>query len=397
MTCTWRVPARPASDVHRMHVTATVRLCEPGSGPARTATREFSALPDGLRAMTEWLCGHGVTAAAMEGTGVYWKAPFEALEDAGIQADLHHAQQVKQIRGKKTDVNDEDGTWLHLVLMIEVQGEVDHLMALRVRNYVDNHHMELWRGRRFGAADRLAPVLPIVIHTGPSRWTAAVRVIDLVTPGASEGVAADVSSRAGRLYAGDGYLTVDTMALREDALRRDNAAALLAGLCNPELERIPAQAAALRARLDAPELRPLLETVLAWVQHVARRNIGLDLGIEDMAEVDRLHESGELEAFFAARRRAYEDRYRAEGVARGIEQGIEQGIERGIEQGIERVSNGVSNRGLPPSGNCCAGWRRASSTRRPPGGWPDCSPGSATPTIWRRRGTGSSTAPRERS
>ena len=69
--------------------------------------------------------------------------------------------------------------------------------------------------------------------------------------------------------------------------------ALLAGLCNP---------------------------VLAWVQHVAKRNIGLDLGIDDMTEVDRLHESGELEAFFAARRRAYEDRYRAEGVARGIDQ-----------------------------------------------------------------------------
>ncbi len=105
------VCARAAGlDVHKMHVTATVRLCEAGSGPARTATREFSALPDGLRAMTEWLCGHGVTAAAMEGTGVYWKAPFEALEDAGIQADLHHAQQVKQIRGKKTDVN--DSLWL---------------------------------------------------------------------------------------------------------------------------------------------------------------------------------------------------------------------------------------------------------------------------------------------
>ena len=50
----------------------------------------------------------------------------------------------------------------------------------------------------------VAPALPIVIYTGPSRWTAAVRVIDLVTPGASEGVAADVSSRASRLYAADG-------------------------------------------------------------------------------------------------------------------------------------------------------------------------------------------------
>jgi hypothetical protein len=227
-------------------------------------------------------------------------------------------------RGRPADGGDR--AWLHLVLMIEVQGEVDHLMALRVRNYVDNHHLELWRGRRFGAVDRLAPVLPIVIYTGPSRWTAALWVIDLVTPGASDGVAADVSSRASRLFSGDGYLTVDTMRLPADDLRRDNAAALLAGLCNPTLEHVPAQAAALRARLNAPELRPLLETVLAWVQHVAERDLGFDLGIDDMAEVDRLHESGELEEFFATRRRAYQDRYRAEGVARGIEQGIEQGL-----------------------------------------------------------------------
>ena len=87
-----------------------MRLCEAGRGLARTAVREFSALPDGLRAMTDWLRSHGVTAAAMEGTGVYWKAPFEALEDAGIHADLLNAQHVKQIRGKKTDAS--DSLWL---------------------------------------------------------------------------------------------------------------------------------------------------------------------------------------------------------------------------------------------------------------------------------------------
>ena len=41
-----------------------------------------------------------------------------------------------------------------------------------------------------------------------------------------------------------------------------------------------------------------------------------------MAEVDRLHESGELEAYFAQRRLAYEERYRKEGIERGIEQGV---------------------------------------------------------------------------
>lgn len=37
-----------------------------------------------------------------------------------------------------------------------------------------------------------------------------------------------------------------------------------------------------------------------------------------MAVVDRLHESGELEAYFAARRRAYQDQFRAEGIEQGL-------------------------------------------------------------------------------
>ena len=97
-------------DVHKMRITAAVRLFEVGSGLARTAVQEFSALPDGLRAMVAWLRAHGVTAAAMEGTGICWQAPFEALEDAGIHPELFHAEHVKQIRGKKTDVN--DSLWL---------------------------------------------------------------------------------------------------------------------------------------------------------------------------------------------------------------------------------------------------------------------------------------------
>ena len=45
-----------------------------------------------------------------------------------------------------------------------------------------------------------------------------------------------------------------------------------------------------------------------------------------MAEVDRLHESGELEAYFAQRRRAYQEQYRKEGLAQGLEQGKAHGI-----------------------------------------------------------------------
>ena len=97
-------------DVHKMQVTATVRLCDPGCRQPQCATREFSALPGGLRAMAGWALSHGVTAAAMEGTGIFWKAPYEALENAGIEVELFHAQHVRQIKGRKTDRN--DSIWL---------------------------------------------------------------------------------------------------------------------------------------------------------------------------------------------------------------------------------------------------------------------------------------------
>ena len=137
----------------------------------------------------------------------------------------------------------DERSWMHLVMMIEPQSTPDYLMALRVRNYADNHHMEVWRGKRFGARDRLAPVLAVVIYTGADRWTPARHVIDLVTPGASDEQPSPVSL-ANRLFAGDGYLALDTLRLDADDIRYDNAAALLAGLCNPALDRLPRQVAA---------------------------------------------------------------------------------------------------------------------------------------------------------
>ena len=100
------------------------------------------------------------------------------------------------------------GPWLYLVVMLEFQSTVDYLMPLRIRNYVDGFHMEQWRGRRFRATDRLAPVLPIVLYIGKPRWTAAARVIDLVTPQAAQAETEERSTpwRVDPRFAGDGYV-----------------------------------------------------------------------------------------------------------------------------------------------------------------------------------------------
>ena len=105
------VHARAAGlDVHKMQITASVRLCTPGAGEPQVETRTFEALASGLDAMVAWLRERCVDAAVMEGTGIYWLAPFEALETAGIPATLVNARQVKQLKGRKTDV--ADSVWL---------------------------------------------------------------------------------------------------------------------------------------------------------------------------------------------------------------------------------------------------------------------------------------------
>ena len=103
-------PRAAGIDVHKMQRTVSLRLCEPGRPSALTLTGTFATHPQGLRKMAGWLAEHEVGAATMEGTGIYWEKPYRTLEAEGVRVRLVHAQHVKQIKGRKTDV--ADSLWL---------------------------------------------------------------------------------------------------------------------------------------------------------------------------------------------------------------------------------------------------------------------------------------------
>ena len=104
------IHARAAGvDVHKMQLTATVRLAQPGD-QAETFTQVFSALPSGITALVDWLLSHDVVAAAMEATGIYWETVYDTLAAVGVKPVLLHARHVKQIKGRKTDI--ADSIWL---------------------------------------------------------------------------------------------------------------------------------------------------------------------------------------------------------------------------------------------------------------------------------------------
>ena len=100
--------------------------------------------------------------------------------------------------------------------------------------------------------------------------------------------------RADPRFAGDGYVLLDSHRVGPEDLRRDNAAALLAGLENPLPSTLPELVGALCRRLRAPELRELRETMLSWAGWRARQ-AGLTIEAEDMAQVNRMENPDDVE------------------------------------------------------------------------------------------------------
>jgi len=90
-------------DVHRDSVVACARIV--ADGAITQDVRTFGATTKELLALSEWLTGHGVTHVAMEATGVYWRPVWHVLEGS-FDLVLANAAHIKNVPGRKTDVND---------------------------------------------------------------------------------------------------------------------------------------------------------------------------------------------------------------------------------------------------------------------------------------------------
>ncbi len=95
-------------DVHKDMVVASRRRMVDGKverevQTVKTTTKE-------LLKLSAWLAAAGCTHIVMEATGVYWKPVWHILSDGDFALVLANAAHVKNVPGRKTDVN--DATWL---------------------------------------------------------------------------------------------------------------------------------------------------------------------------------------------------------------------------------------------------------------------------------------------
>jgi transposase len=72
--------------------------------------RKFGCFTSDLYALADWLKECNIESVVMESTGVYWIPLFQILERRGFEVKLANARHVKNVPGRKTDV--EDCQWL---------------------------------------------------------------------------------------------------------------------------------------------------------------------------------------------------------------------------------------------------------------------------------------------
>lgn len=92
-------------DVHKDLLVITIMIGAADEEP-RVEHLECSTMTDDLRACGILLKEKGVTDVAMESTGVYWKPVYNVWEPLGLKCIIGNARHIKNVPGRKTDIND---------------------------------------------------------------------------------------------------------------------------------------------------------------------------------------------------------------------------------------------------------------------------------------------------
>ncbi len=70
--------------------------------------------------------------------------------------------------------------WLYVYLLLEFQSTVDPFMAVRIMTYLGLLYQDLIRTKQLTEANKLPPVLPVVLYNGEPRWSAPTDISELV-------------------------------------------------------------------------------------------------------------------------------------------------------------------------------------------------------------------------
>ena len=88
----------------------SIYIAIPDDNRAHETVRCYDTFTEDLHDAAKWLQACNIKSVAMESTGVYWIPIFQILEAYGFDVVLVNARHVKNVPGRKTDV--QDCQWL---------------------------------------------------------------------------------------------------------------------------------------------------------------------------------------------------------------------------------------------------------------------------------------------
>jgi transposase len=87
-------------------------VCAPTPDGTAREIADFGATTPELMRLAEWLKQRHVESVAMESTGVYWIAPHEVLEAAGLEILLVDTRQLARVPGRDKKTDPTDCEWI---------------------------------------------------------------------------------------------------------------------------------------------------------------------------------------------------------------------------------------------------------------------------------------------
>jgi len=99
-------------DVHKEQITVCLVVGD------MTEIREYGTMTGDILECIDWLKEEGCTIVLMESTSVYWKPIYNLMEVSEIEVKVANAHAVKQISGRRTDVQSSE--WLATLLRFDL-------------------------------------------------------------------------------------------------------------------------------------------------------------------------------------------------------------------------------------------------------------------------------------
>lgn len=97
-------------DVHKKLLVASLRVGQ------REETKSFGTSTSEIETLIKWLQENECQVVAMESTGSFWKPLYNLLEAFDLDAMVVNAHHIKNVPGRKTDVN--DAQWISNLLQV---------------------------------------------------------------------------------------------------------------------------------------------------------------------------------------------------------------------------------------------------------------------------------------